>query len=74
MDPRAADDPLDIDLGLRLKVAIWFLAISSLIILALRVYCKFLRKRGLWWDDYILIASWVCSPRSPCSPYRCFPA
>ena len=59
MDPRAADDPLDIDLGSRLKIAIWCLAISSLLILALRVYCKISRKRGLWWDDHFLIASWV---------------
>lgn len=31
------------------------------VFLALRIYCKFLARgrRGLWWDDWILVAAWV---------------
>ena len=25
----------------------------------MRIYCKFLRGRGLWWDDYVLVTSWA---------------
>ncbi|ENH71286.1 hypothetical protein FOQG_13585 [Fusarium oxysporum f. sp. raphani 54005] len=28
--------------------------------LGLRLYCKIIRHRGFWWDDYILIAAWIC--------------
>ncbi|KAK3689145.1 hypothetical protein B0T22DRAFT_380612 [Podospora appendiculata] len=27
--------------------------------LGLRVYCKALKRRGLWWDDCMLIAAWI---------------
>jgi hypothetical protein len=37
----------------------WFLAISSGILLFLRTYCKVWRSRGLWFDDHLLLASWV---------------
>jgi hypothetical protein len=45
--------------GPGLNATIWTLIAISSIFLALRVYCKFSRHRGLWWDDWILIASWV---------------
>jgi hypothetical protein len=45
--------------GPQINFTIWLLTALSAIFLALRVYCKFLRHRGLWWDDHILIASWV---------------
>lgn len=47
------------DFGPQINVTIWFLTALSASFLALRVYCKFLRHRGLWWDDYLLILSWV---------------
>ena len=34
----------------------------SSVFIALRVFCKFKTHRGLWWDDHILIISWVCTP------------
>ncbi|KAI0132847.1 hypothetical protein BJ170DRAFT_263628 [Xylariales sp. AK1849] len=37
----------------------WSFVAVSLVFVGLRIYCKFLRRRGLWWDDYILILSWV---------------
>ncbi|OAA65611.1 hypothetical protein SPI_02398 [Niveomyces insectorum RCEF 264] len=45
--------------GPQLNFTIWLLTGLSLGFLSLRVYCKFLRGRGLWWDDYVLISSWV---------------
>ncbi|KAH8711984.1 hypothetical protein GQ44DRAFT_714051 [Phaeosphaeriaceae sp. PMI808] len=37
----------------------WIVTILSAIFLGLRVYAKLSRHVGLWWDDYILIVSWV---------------
>lgn len=33
--------------------------VLSAIFLGLRLYCKVIRRRGFWWDDYVLIAAWV---------------
>ncbi|GAB1317461.1 hypothetical protein MFIFM68171_07671 [Madurella fahalii] len=48
-----------IDVGPQINFTIWLLTALSAAFLALRVYCKFLRHRGLWWDDHVLIASWL---------------
>ncbi|KAK6080593.1 hypothetical protein SCUP234_05139 [Seiridium cupressi] len=48
------------DRGAETLGVIWSLTAASTVILALRVYCKFARHRGLWWDDYILILAWLC--------------
>lgn len=61
--PARSDEPKDDDLGPYLNRVIWPLASLSGIFLALRVYCKLWRRRLLWWDDYVLIASWVCRPQ-----------
>ncbi|KAL1844508.1 hypothetical protein VTK73DRAFT_2393 [Phialemonium thermophilum] len=45
--------------GPQINYAIWLLTGLAAGFLALRVYCKFLRHRGLWWDDYVLVVSWV---------------
>ncbi|KAI1636242.1 hypothetical protein F4809DRAFT_390719 [Biscogniauxia mediterranea] len=45
--------------GPRLLAACWSLAGASLIFLILRIYCKLWRGRGLWWDDHLMIASWI---------------
>lgn len=47
------------DLGPKLNAVVWILLGSSGIFLALRLYCKFLKNRGFWWDDHVLVASWV---------------
>ncbi|KAK3905539.1 hypothetical protein C8A05DRAFT_41503 [Staphylotrichum tortipilum] len=44
----------------RLLGSIWALSVLATIFLALRVYCRLLKRQSLWWDDGILIASWVC--------------
>ncbi|KAI6753954.1 hypothetical protein HG530_013130 [Fusarium avenaceum] len=36
------------------------LTVLSAIFLGLRLYCKVIRRRGFWWDDYVLIAAWIC--------------
>ncbi|KAH7304797.1 hypothetical protein B0I35DRAFT_382465 [Stachybotrys elegans] len=46
--------------GTRLIVSCWSLALLSGVLLFLRTYCKLWRGRGLWWDDHLLIAAWVC--------------
>lgn len=38
---------------------VWFLCVFSAGFLVLRLYAKFSRRQGLWWDDYILILSWL---------------
>ena len=48
------------DYGPPMNYGIWMLTTLATGFLALRIYCKHLRHRGLWWDDYFLIASWVC--------------
>lgn len=48
------------DRGTRLLVSCWTLTAASALLLFLRVYCKLWRGRGLWWDDHLLIISWVC--------------
>ncbi|KAK7408724.1 hypothetical protein QQX98_009081 [Neonectria punicea] len=47
------------DRGTRLVASCWSLTIAAAILLFLRVYCKLWRGRGLWWDDHLLIISWV---------------
>ena len=47
------------DLGPQLNAVFWTLTSLSFLFMALRLYCKYLRGRYLWWDDYVLIASWV---------------
>lgn len=47
------------DYGPQVNLTLWSLSAVAAIWLAVRVYCKFARRRGLWWDDYVLIASWV---------------
>jgi hypothetical protein len=38
----------------------WVLTLLCGAFLGLRVYAKLSRKQRLWWDDYVLIVSWVC--------------
>ncbi|KAK3950633.1 hypothetical protein QBC32DRAFT_375912 [Pseudoneurospora amorphoporcata] len=37
----------------------WFLTALAALFLGLRIYCKRYRVRGLWWDDHVLIISWI---------------
>ena len=50
------------NLGPHLNRVVWLLASFAGVFLGLRLYCKLWRRRQLWWDDYLLIASWVSTP------------
>ncbi|KAJ0143629.1 hypothetical protein CTA2_1251 [Colletotrichum tanaceti] len=45
--------------GPTINAVVWSQVVLSALFLGLRVYCKFKKRRGLWWDDHVLIASWV---------------
>ncbi|KAK9415249.1 hypothetical protein SUNI508_02097 [Seiridium unicorne] len=45
--------------GPQVNVCVWVLSSMAAAWLILRVYYKFLRQKRLWWDNYILIASWL---------------
>ena len=42
-----------------LNGGLWSLFVGATIFLALRFWCKITRRHGLWYDDYILVVSWV---------------
>jgi hypothetical protein len=54
------------DAGPHLVRTIWILIGISFVFLMLRLYAKFFRHRGLWWDDYILIGAWLCITTESC--------
>ncbi len=58
----------------RLLGSIWALSALATVFLALRVYCRMLKRQSLWWDDGILIASWVscCPPVAPVEGVGCW--
>jgi hypothetical protein len=41
------------------NVGLWCLFGGASVFLGLRIWVKFTRLQGLWYDDYILVASWV---------------
>ncbi|AEO67440.1 uncharacterized protein THITE_2116320 [Thermothielavioides terrestris NRRL 8126] len=47
------------DYGPQLNVLVWLLLSLSGLFLFTRLYLKHSQKRGLWWDDWILLASWL---------------
>ncbi|KAK0648479.1 hypothetical protein B0T16DRAFT_116090 [Cercophora newfieldiana] len=49
-----------IDYGPRLNAIMWLMVSVAAIFLFTRLYLKKCQMRGLWWDDYTLLASWVC--------------
>ncbi|KAK2771248.1 hypothetical protein CKAH01_14397 [Colletotrichum kahawae] len=47
------------DYGPTINAVVWSQVALAAFFLSLRVYCKFIKHRGLWWDDHVLIASFV---------------
>lgn len=45
--------------GPYINASIWTLQGLAGLFLGLRIYCKIFRHRGLWFDDYFLIAAWL---------------
>lgn len=50
------------DRGPMINVVVWVITFTSTAFLGLRLYCKLSRNNNLWWDDHLLIASWVNPP------------
>ncbi|KAK3319517.1 hypothetical protein B0T19DRAFT_268688 [Cercophora scortea] len=48
-----------VDYGPQLNMVIWLLVSVSSLFLFTRLYLKNCQNRGLWWDDYTLLASWI---------------
>ncbi|AEO70849.1 5889bcb4-e80d-4a4a-a150-786807b6c81e [Thermothielavioides terrestris] len=46
--------------GPKLVACLWALTGTATVLLSLRIYCRLLKGQRLWWDDAVLIASWVC--------------
>lgn len=57
--PSLSPEEAAVDYGPQVNFSLWLLTVLSCGFLGLRIYCKFVRRRGLWWDDYILSLSWV---------------
>lgn len=56
------DGPHDyVNPELPLNLGLWFLYAGATFFLALRVWIKVTRRHGLWWDDWILLVTWVCA-------------
>lgn len=49
-----------VNTGPMINIVIWVVTVAATVFLALRLYCKISRKKRPWYDDYVLIASWVC--------------
>lgn len=45
----------------QLNLGIWFLYAGATAFLSLRIWIKITRRHGLWWDDWILLVTWVCT-------------
>ena len=48
------------DRGAEINIVLWVLVVLSTIFVGMRVFCKRWTGKSLWWDDYTLMASWVC--------------
>lgn len=62
-DVDSSDEPVYVfvDPFLEMNLGLWFLFGGATIFLAARLYFKSTRRHQLWWDDYILLLSWVRS-------------
>ncbi|KAH6695678.1 hypothetical protein F5X68DRAFT_258234 [Plectosphaerella plurivora] len=47
------------DYGPTMNTSLWTLVGISLLFMSLRMYAKITKHRGLWWDDWVLIVSWI---------------
>jgi hypothetical protein len=42
-----------------LNIGLWLLFFGATVFLVARLWVKVTRRHGMWYDDYILIVSWV---------------
>lgn len=57
--PRAGPEMKFVDPSSQVNWGIWTLFVGATAFLTLRIWSKMHRRHGLWWDDHILISSWV---------------
>ncbi|KAH8654714.1 hypothetical protein BGZ61DRAFT_373363 [Ilyonectria robusta] len=59
--PRTQDDAVHsyVSPYPELQVGLWALFAGATVFLTLRLWVKVTRRHGLWYDDYILIVSWI---------------
>lgn len=43
----------------QIYAGLWTLLAGATVFLGLRLWCKLTRRHGLWYDDYVLICSYV---------------
>lgn len=48
-----------LDYGSRLNAILWLMISVAALFLFTRLYLKNCQNRGLWWDDYALLAAWI---------------
>ena len=60
-DSDSSDEPVYVfaDPFVELNIGLWFLFAGATLFLGLRLYFKVTRRHQLWWDDYILIVTWM---------------
>lgn len=58
MDPQPAR-PNDDGFGSYINAIGWLLLSLAGIVVGARIWAKISARKGLWWDDYIVIAAWV---------------
>lgn len=51
--------------NVKILASCWTVGVLSSVMIALRIYCKHMRSRRLWYDDYILITAWVSPSPKP---------
>ncbi|PVH76495.1 hypothetical protein DL98DRAFT_574387 [Cadophora sp. DSE1049] len=59
MNSPRADDVVYISPVKEVNAGLWTLFAGATVFLGLRLYCKLSRRTGLWYDDYVLILSWL---------------
>ena len=45
--------------GAIILVVLWVMTTLSGVFVGLRLYTKLIRRRQVWWDDYIIVVAWV---------------
>lgn len=64
MDPQQTR-PNDDGFGAYINAIGWLLLSLAGIVVGARIWAKVSARKGLWWDDYIVLAAWVSM-----SPYH----
>lgn len=54
------------DRGPRLLVVCCMLVALAGLFLGLRIYCKVIRQKGIWWDDWVMMAAWIALLAAGC--------